>query len=71
MANFSKLIGLDIKEARKKIGEWWVCSGPHWPNYTFERAAGARLELTTDEKNVVVQEWHNYMAEVYTKNENY
>ncbi len=71
MANFKKLIGLDIQEARKKIGYWWVGTGPYWPKYAFERSAGARLELTTNNENVVVQEWHNHMAEIYTKDEEY
>lgn len=71
MANFNKLIGLDIDEARKKIGEWWVCSGPHWPLYQFERAAGAVLQLRANEKNVVVSEHHNRMAEFYTRHETY
>ena len=71
MANFKKLIGLTIQEAEEKMGYWWVCESAHWPYYFYERAAGASLELRTNEQNVVVSEFHNHMAEIYTRNEEY
>ena len=74
MADFSKLIGLTIDEARKKIGYWWVCEhcqvNPPIGFYNFGRSAGARLELRTN-NNVVISEHHNGMAEFYTRHETY
>jgi hypothetical protein len=68
---FKGLIGLDIAEARRKLGHWWLCT--HSSNnyfigfYTFERAAGGFLELRTDNKNIVTHEFHNGLAELYQK----
>lgn len=58
---FESLIGLGISEACKKLGRWWVLTGPQWPWYTFERV-GSRIELHTDEKAIVVSEHHNGYA---------
>lgn len=73
---FKSLIGLDISEASKKLGYWWVCNHNwlNWPygSYSFERAAGGRVELYTEFKggrNEVVREYHNHMAEIYQKND--
>ena len=69
---FKSLIGLDISEARKRLGYWWR-GASCWINcgfgcYTFDRAAGGRVELHT-ENNTVVSEYHNFMAEIYQKND--
>lgn len=67
---FKSLVGLDITEARKKLGHWWVCCSCHvnwgYGSYHFERAAGGRVELNT-ENNIVTGEYHNFMAEIYQK----
>ena len=67
---FKSLIGLDISEARKRLGYWWR-GASYWINcgfgcYTFERAAGGWVELHT-ENNTVVSEHHNIVAEIYQK----
>lgn len=67
---FESLVGLDISEARKKLGYWW-CGASCRVNgstghYVFERAAGGQVALRT-EKNVVVSEHHNILAEIYQK----
>lgn len=59
---FESLIGLEISEARKRLGYWWRCTGSHWPLYQFKRAAGGYVQLHTNEKNIVVSEHHNGMA---------
>lgn len=52
------LIGLDISEAKNKLGHWWVCSHCHvnaWTRegvYVFYRAGHGRLELRTKD-NIV------------------
>lgn len=72
MANefFKSLVGLDITEASKKLGYWWRCTFSNvnvsFGSYHFERAAGGRVELHT-ENNTVTGEHHNLMAEIYQK----
>ena len=65
---FRSLIGLDIKDAIDKLGYWWrlhnVHRNPSVGFYTFERAAGGHLELRTDNKNIVTNEFHNDLAEL-------
>ena len=70
---FESLIGLDISEARKRLGFWW--SGEYAnlsldgsAYYGFYRSAGGRVELHT-ENNTVVSEHHNAIAEIYQKND--
>lgn len=67
---FKSLIGLDIEEARKKLGYWWVCthSSINFTTgfYNFERAAGGYLELRT-KNGKVTMEHHNGLAEIYQK----
>lgn len=67
---FKGLIGLDIAEARRKLGYWWVCthSSNNYPIgfNTFERAAGGYLELRT-QNGKVTMEHHNGLAEIYQK----
>lgn len=52
------LIGLDITEAKNKLGYWWVCSSCHVNAFTregvyvFYRAGHGRLELRTN-NNIV------------------
>ena len=52
------LIGLDITEAKNKLGYWWVCSSCHVNAFTregvyaFYRAGHGRLELRTKD-NIV------------------
>lgn len=54
------LIGLDITEAKNKLGYWWVCSHCNVNaftcegTYVFNRAGHGRLEVIT-QKNIVVQ----------------
>lgn len=68
---FSGLVGLDIKDAIDKLGYWWclhnVHHNPFVGFYTFERAAGGYLELRTDNNNIVTNEHHNGLAELYQK----
>lgn len=65
---FKSLIGLDISEAKRRLGYWWRCTYSHVNvpvgSYHFERGAGGRVELQT-ENNVVTSEWHNDYAELY------
>ena len=65
---FHSLIGLDIKDAKDKLGYWWslhnVQLNPSVGFYTFERAAGGHLELRTN-NNIVTHEHHNGIAELY------
>lgn len=67
---FESLIGLDISEAEKRLGYWWrgeSCRvNGSTGHYVFERSAGGQVALRT-EKNVVVSERHNIMAEIYQK----
>lgn len=67
---FSGLIGLDITKAREKLGYWWICTNctinSHIGFYAFERAAGGKIELQTD-NNIVISEHHNGLAEMYQK----
>ncbi len=70
---FKSLVGLEFSEARKRLGYWWLCTSCHCyapfaGTYEFERAAGGQVALRT-EKNVVVSEHHNTMAEIYQKND--
>jgi len=69
---FKSLIGFDISEARKRLGYWWRSESCRVNGstgyYVFERAAGGQVALRT-EKNVVVSEHHNIMAEIYQKND--
>lgn len=62
---FKGLIGLDIAEARKKLGYWWVCTHSSINYsigfYNFERAAGGYLELRT-QNGKVTMEHHNGLA---------
>ena len=55
----SQLIGLDISEARKMLGYWWVLENQHVSSYgsqyTFGRAGVGKITLYTNEKNIVVQ----------------
>lgn len=69
---FKSLIGFDISEARKRLGYWWRSESCRVNGstgyYVFERAAGGQVALRT-EKNLVVSEHHNIMAEIYQKND--
>lgn len=69
---FNSLIGLEIHDALKKLGYWWVLENCHvnaWRgSYSFYRAAGGRLELITKD-NFVINEWHNFYAEHWQKND--
>ena len=67
---FESLIGLDISEARKRLGYWWRlescrvnCQTGY---YVFDRPAGGQVALRT-ENNAVVSEHHNIAAEIYQK----
>ena len=55
----SQLIGLEISEARKRLGYWWVLTNQHCSStgshYSFVRAGVGRIMLFTNEKNIVVQ----------------
>ena len=65
---FRSLVGLDISEAKKKLGYWWVCeacqTNPPLAWYHFYRAAGGQVVLHT-ENNIVKSQLHNRMALVY------
>lgn len=60
---YNSLIGMDIEEARKKLGNWWILenqsvNGASNDFYTFERAGFGRLTLYVDNttnktKNIV------------------
>ena len=67
---FKSLIGLDITEARKKLGYWWVLETYHVDFrgglYVFERAAGGQVAVRT-ENNIIKSESHNILAEIYQK----
>lgn len=69
---FESLIGLDISEARKKLGYWWRLESyrVNWQTgyYVFDRSAGGQVALRT-ENNTVVSEHHNIAAEIYQKND--
>lgn len=69
---FKSLIGLEISEVRKRLGYWWRGESCRVNGstgyYVFERSAGGQVALHT-EKNVVVSEYHNIMAEIYQKND--
>jgi len=64
---FDRLIGIDINEACKKLGYWWRCSFSSWPYYHFERSAGGRVELRTNEKNIVESVHYNGYALLFAK----
>jgi len=68
MADFGKLIGMTIGDAKKLLGYWWTLSSVHLNCsrgfYTFNRAPCGYIELRT-ENNVVVSEHHNGYAEKY------
>jgi len=68
---FESLIGLEISEAHKRLGRWWVCAGLCCHDYQFERAAGGYVQLRTNEKNIVVSEHHNGYALLYAKSDIY
>ena len=67
---FKSLIGLDITEASKKLGYWWVLTSsqvnPPVGLYVFERAAGGQVAVRT-ENNIITSERHNILAEIYQK----
>jgi hypothetical protein len=69
---FNSLIGLEIDDALKKLGYWWTlenCDVNAWRgSYSFYRAAGGQLELKTKD-NFVINEWHNFNAELLQKND--
>ena len=71
MKSYKELVGLEISDARKKLGYWWRCChcdvNIHLGHYNFERSPCARIELKT-KKNVVVSEFHNGYAEFLLKN---
>lgn len=74
MKSYSELIGMEISQVRRKLGYWWICTSCHLVTqcrigtYSFERAAGAWIELRT-ENNLVVSETHNFYAEHLLKRE--
>ena len=69
-AFFDSLVGMNIDDACKKLGYWWVCINCHvtttdgW--YLFERAAGGRVELHT-KNNIVSSEYHNKNASLFAE----
>lgn len=69
-AYFDGLVGMNIDDACKKLGHWWVCTNCHVTSdkgwYQFERAIAGHIELRT-ENNIVISEFHNKMAVVYTE----
>ena len=69
-AYFESLVGIDIDDAKKKLGHKWVLADraivgeSGW--YKFERSLAGTIELHT-ENNIVTSEYHNIIACVYAK----
>ena len=67
---FKSLVGLDITEARKKLGYWWVLETYQVDFRSglsdIERADGGQVAVRT-ENNVIKSESHNIAAEIYQK----
>jgi len=59
----SYLVGLEISEARKFLGYWWVLENQNvrssGSQYTFSRAGVGKITLYTNEKNIVIQPSNN------------
>lgn len=55
----SQLIGLDISEAKERLGHWWVLESQnifsHGGEYVFSRAGVGKIHISTNTKNIVVQ----------------
>ena len=59
--SYDELVGLDISDARKKLGYWWrldrqdVRVGSDTHTYTFERPGVGTITLTTDKTGKVIK----------------
>lgn len=56
----SQLIGLEILEARQKLGYWWILESQSvnvgcGSRYTFNRAGVGKITLYTNAKSIVIQ----------------
>ena len=68
----SRLIGLEISEAAKMLGYWWVLEnqniGSSGSQYNFTRAGAGKVTLYTNEKNIVVKTSANNILSEKNKN---
>ena len=52
------LIGLEISDAKKMLGYWWILESYFLNNqggyYCFARSGKGKIQLKTDKKNIVI-----------------